>query len=178
MFDSNNLVIMKHCSRCDTNKNEVEFYKSKNAKDGLQTWCKPCVSETQKVARLADPNKGAEWSRKSYYKNHAENKERVRKATNKWNAANPEKAKRMKFEAKLKKYKISEKQYDDMLNSQNGACAICAATPLDIRENLSIDHCHLTGSFRGLLCRKCNLAIGLLKDRSELALSAAKYLAI
>jgi hypothetical protein len=52
-------------------------------------------------------------------------------------------------------YGISIVQYDYMLASQNWRCAICnnLATP---HVRLAIDHCHITGRIRGLLCHKCN----------------------
>lgn len=41
---------------------------------------------------------------------------------------------------------------------------------------LSIDHCHETGAFRGLLCSECNFGLGKFKDDPELLLAAVEYL--
>jgi hypothetical protein len=55
-----------------------------------------------------------------------------------------------------------------MLSAQKGACAICYRLPTD--ELLHIDHCHDSKQVRGLLCRACNTAIGMLgHDRAILA---------
>lgn len=60
-------------------------------------------------------------------------------------------------------YGITPEDYDAMLASQNGVCAICERN--DPRgQRLAIDHDHVTGAVRGLLCRACNTALGLLDD--------------
>jgi hypothetical protein len=41
---------------------------------------------------------------------------------------------------------------------------------------LHIDHCHITGKIRGLLCHLCNRGIGLFRERSDLLQAAIKYL--
>ena len=72
-------------------------------------------------------------------------------------------------------YGITDIQYQEMSEAQNNTCAIC--NELDTQGyRLAIDHCHNTGKVRGLLCRKCNLAIGHLKDDIKLLESAINYL--
>ena len=51
-------------------------------------------------------------------------------------------------------------------------CECCGEVP----ERLELDHCHRTGEFRGWLCGRCNLGIGMLQDSLEGALMAAVYL--
>lgn len=70
-------------------------------------------------------------------------------------------------------YDLTEPEYEVLLKKQNGVCAICSEKP---EENLSVDHCHVTGEIRGLLCRKCNSSIGLLKHDVKLLLKAIQYL--
>jgi hypothetical protein len=41
-----------------------------------------------------------------------------------------------------------------------------------------MDHCHQTGTFRGLLCHLCNKGLGLFKDRPDTLLAAARYLQV
>lgn len=62
---------------------------------------------------------------------------------------------------------------EKFMKEQNGLCAICAQ-PSD--ETLALDHCHTTGEFRGLLCRRCNTGIGLLRDDKEILQKAINYL--
>ena len=62
------------------------------------------------------------------------------------------------------------------LENHSGFCDICSA-PGDGRwKELSIDHCHDTGAFRGMLCSSCNRAIGLFKDNPETMAKAIQYL--
>jgi hypothetical protein len=56
-----------------------------------------------------------------------------------------------------------EKVYQDFLKTQNHRCAGCFHIE-DPNRRLALDHDHGTGITRGLLCRNCNLALGLIKD--------------
>ncbi len=77
-----------------------------------------------------------------------------------------------------KNYGIGFFEYDAMLESQKGLCAICSLPPPDHhKKRLNIDHCHTSGRVRGLLCDACNRGIGLLKDSPDLMLKAISYLA-
>ena len=71
-------------------------------------------------------------------------------------------------------FKITPEQYEQMLKSQNGVCKTCGEKCLSGR-NLAVDHCHVSGKIRGLLCSKCNRAIGLLNDSPELIKRVADY---
>lgn len=61
-----------------------------------------------------------------------------------------------------KKYSLEEGEYETLLSSQGGVCAICGESQL--RRALAVDHNHNSGKVRGLLCDKCNLGIGLFGD--------------
>lgn len=78
----------------------------------------------------------------------------------------------------LAKYGMTHADYEDLLAKQNGACAVCKSTTpnTDRIKNFPIDHCHVTGKVRGLLCSRCNRAIGLLQDKVELLEAAVEYL--
>ncbi|MES3042691.1 endonuclease domain-containing protein [Sphingomonas faeni] len=58
-----------------------------------------------------------------------------------------------------------------LIASQDGKCATCATT-----AELFVDHCHVSGKIRAALCRSCNLALGMVKDRPELLRTLAEYL--
>lgn len=70
------------------------------------------------------------------------------------------------------KYGITLEEYDAILEKQGGVCAICGCTE-NRGHSFCVDHNHNNGQVRGLLCHKCNQAIGLLDDR---ATKAAQYL--
>src|SRR5262245_61146757 len=72
-----------------------------------------------------------------------------------------------------RRYGLSPAEYDALLAEQGGACAICRKRP---KGRLCVDHCHLTGTVRGLLCRKCNTALGYLKDDQASLVAALAYL--
>lgn len=84
----------------------------------------------------------------------------------------------------LWRYGISEEMYKSMLADQRGGCAICGCTEEENGKALAVDHDHSCCSgkktcgscIRGLLCNKCNSAIGFLNDSPYLAVKAAEYL--
>lgn len=83
----------------------------------------------------------------------------------------------------LERYGLTILTYQEMLEAQGGRCAICRSDGADRAAEgparyrfLRIDHYHETGSFRGLLCDKCNLGIGNFNDEPERLEAAAAYL--
>jgi hypothetical protein len=77
----------------------------------------------------------------------------------------------------LRKYGLTEADWDRMLTEQGGRCAICRTdTPGGRGERWHIDHSHATDKVRGLLCHNCNVGIGNFKDDPALLDSAAAYL--
>jgi hypothetical protein len=79
-----------------------------------------------------------------------------------------------------KQYGISLEDYKKMSELQKGLCLICKKPELTFlnqtARKLSIDHCHKTGKVRGLLCQKCNMAIGIFSESEDILNSAIKYL--
>lgn len=136
-------------------------------------------SEAQKLSKknweLHNPDK-VKAQRLRSYNRHAEQR---RLDSAKWRIENPMRFKHNMLKAK---YGITIEQYQEMLNRQNGNCAICEQqeTVIDGRSGkvrtLAVDHCHSTKKIRGLLCGSCNKAIGCLKDSLELLQKAYKYL--
>jgi hypothetical protein len=74
-----------------------------------------------------------------------------------WVAKNPDRQKLHLRKYQVGLYGLSLWEYEDYLEMQDNACAICHAIP---DNNLSVDHDHLTGKVRGLLCGPCNRALG------------------
>ena len=72
----------------------------------------------------------------------------------------------------LAKYALSMAEYNTILGSQGGACAICGEI-----VPLVVDHDHESEKVRGLLCSLCNSVLGFSKDDCERLLNAAAYLA-
>lgn len=105
---------------------------------------------------------------KQYY---AKNRDKIIARVRAWREAYPERVLRNN----LKKRKVTLEQYNEAFLQQNGVCAICGL-PEEQDRNLSADHNHSTGKFRGLLCNRCNPALGAFKDNSELLYKAIAYL--
>ena len=74
-----------------------------------------------------------------------------------------------------RKYGLDLNGYVELLEAQNGACAICAGAHSDGRP-LYVDHDHSTGKVRGLLCMGCNGGLGCFGDIADLVKRAATYL--
>lgn len=78
----------------------------------------------------------------------------------------------------VKRYGIDLSTYNLMLDSQDGHCACCPTKPgaENMGRGLAVDHDHVTGRVRGLLCGKCNSMLGYAKDDRVLLLTAIDYL--
>lgn len=85
------------------------------------------------------------------------------------------KIKKAEYKDKKRKnvYGITTAEYNLMLSNQNGTCAICLRVP---DKSLCIDHCHVSGKVRGLLCNPCNKGLGLFKDNIDHLNRAIMYL--
>lgn len=77
--------------------------------------------------------------------------------------------------SRIRMYGISVEDYERMLIEQDGGCYICGKKPENNRA-LDIDHDHVTGKVRGLLCSNHNRALGLLNDNPDLLLKSVEYL--
>ena len=90
-----------------------------------------------------------------------------RKHSKEWRDANKARADRNSRSSYMRKrYGISIEQYESLLLNSGNACAICSQRPngTRARSRLHVDHCHVTGKFRGMLCPNCNTALGMVKD--------------
>lgn len=90
------------------------------------------------------------------------------KASNDWYHKNKD---RISQQLICKKYGLTVEQFGSLLAEQGFVCAICSKS-----RPLQVDHDHETDIVRGLLCGRCNKAIGLLGDDALIVQRAAKYL--
>jgi hypothetical protein len=80
---------------------------------------------------------------------------------------------------KLKyKYGISLLEYKEILKNQGDKCALCEKPRLENKKDFAVDHNHVTGRIRGLLCDSCNWGLGNFKCDSgiEFLLKAIEYI--
>lgn len=102
-----------------------------------------------------------------------ERKNAVRRVT-----VNPDR-RAVNLRANLRRYGITPERYAEMLAEQNGVCLLCGLPPAGeghgTSSRLHVDHDHVTGKVRGLLCNNCNRGLGYLADDPVLMLKAAEY---
>jgi hypothetical protein len=72
-----------------------------------------------------------------------------------------------------RRYGLSREDYTKLLTLQNNRCAGCAR---EFTDTPHIDHDHLTGKIRGLLCKSCNLALGFVGDNKITLKQLIEYL--
>ena len=112
------------------------------------------------------------------YKNNPEVRAKARARTVAWSRTHPrewyEKWGRVSYYFNMieRRYGVSRKQYEDIVRQQNGVCAMCGRTS---KRRLAIDHDHVGGGLRGLLCLECNTKLGVLEDEQFVS-KAVKYL--
>ena len=91
----------------------------------------------------------------------------------KWRQENPDKVRETNW--RHTGIDCTYAQYKELEAAQSGCCALCGNP--DKGRHLAVDHHHNTGRIRGLLCRPCNQAIGVLEKRGVNSIVLAKYLA-
>jgi len=141
------LDIKKECSRCHQPKPLSDFTKRSGRSVGVASSCKQCLSETRPY--------------RPYVKG------------TKYPSSNPAHQRNKSLQ---RLYGITSAEYDAMLEVQGGVCKVCKGPPHGRRERYHVDHDHDTGKVRGLLCHKCNVALGMVQDSTEHLKALITYL--
>ena len=148
---------MKNCTRCQQEKLFTEFFKGRINKDGSQGYgskCRDCVREYQLEL---------------YHKLPVEKKrERKEKSVQ---ALGKDYFKRYKLN---RYYNLTLEEFNLMYESQNGKCYICEKKISG--KEVKVDHNHLTGKVRKLLCHNCNTSLGLLNEDVKIFEKCIEYL--
>lgn len=84
-------------------------------------------------------------------------------------------ARRNAYIMRIKKYGLTVEQFEQMVEQQGDQCAICRRT---FTAEPHIDHDHVTGQVRALLCTTCNTGLGAFLDNPDLLQAAIDYLAL
>lgn len=143
---------IKYCRRCSTSKITTDFGKNRAKKDGLASWCRPCTANAHK-----------KWAQDPAVK------ARRNIANSEWYHLNRE-------YARLRRHRLTVEQYAAMAEE---GCYVCGST-----DNLCVDHDHACCAketscgkcVRGVLCRKCNSAEGLLGCDPQQVMRLARYM--
>ena len=160
-------VAEQECSECCHLLEASKFYRASENRSGLSKVCKACQAKLRSIpkeklckeckeTRLASEfnlspksSDGLQWHCKSCHRGHMYQR----------------------------KYGISLAEYNLMFEWQDGNCLICGVYYEDAREGLLIvDHDHTNSRVRGLLCKDCNVMLGMASDIPEILLLGAEYL--
>lgn len=140
---------MKVCVKCKESKEYSAFTPNGVTKKGTQKYrsqCRECDNARQLPQRKRAPNT-ARYSR-----------------------------------GRLKGYQVSaafgitHAEWEALMESRGWACEICGRTSETSGRSLAVDHDHSTGAIRGVLCQRCNCAIGLLLEDKDSLANAINYL--
>ena len=176
----------KVCKKCGEAKTLDCYSIAKYDLNGnvkLQAWCKVCknLDSKERISQYSEEKK--EQIKQERRENHKKNRE-SRIIANKQNKQTITKNGLTRSQEYMLKhnFNMSGEEYIKMFNSQQGLCEICkkAEVVSDVRlnkiRNLAVDHNHDTNQVRGLLCIKCNSAIGHLNDDIDLIYISLLYL--
>lgn len=143
------------CSKCGEEKSLTEFHKRADGKSGgRRTDCAVCNTK-----------QSLEWTENNLEQKLENNKQ--------WKHKNPD---RVRNSYLLATYGITLEQYNELLEKQNGCCAVCKRHHTQFKTNLAVEHDHHTKEIQGLCCAYCNRnLIGRIRDPS-LFRAAAEYL--
>lgn len=126
------------------------------------------ISARNKLWKQNNLDKVKEHRRVTYYNNQEKVLEKCRQYRS---SLSPER----KLKIKLRQYGLSVEEFLEIIDKQENKCAICGEKPKHNRK-LAIDHNHITGQVRGLLCFKCNSSIGLLNEDVVILNKIIEYL--
>lgn len=159
---------MKRCTKCGVSKPQTEFYAAKGGKDGLRGDCKECFAGRARDWYSRNRGKAIENAKRW----RQENLERAQATRRARYAVTRERAQEQHL---TRTFGMSLVDYDRMLAAQGGVCAICRHSPRP-GERFHVDHHDERGGVRGILCVRCNNALGQFLEDVDIAQRAVDYL--
>lgn len=155
---------MRQCRDCKVFKDVSEYYMTTSkGKKFPRPECKVC----KRIAAAKRHSSKAE-SDSEYLKRHNEKGKA-------WRASNPEKAAKTIRMAGWKKQGIDPELAENYFQSHKGLCDLCHE-PSSSAKAMAVDHCHTTGTIRGMLHSNCNVLLGMAKDSPRMLILAIDYL--
>lgn len=100
------------------------------------------------------------------------------KRMTRWKKDNPDKVKLHTRRARFKRYGLTIEAFEGMLSAQGYRCKVCNKDRLPTEREWQVDHCHKSGTVRGILCYNCNVGLGHFHDDKELLQAAINYLGV
>ena len=174
--------IMK-CIRCAVDLDEYNYTLKSPIASGTKI-CDNCYREEHRKKmrewRERNPDKEHKYAKESYQRNREKELARKKRdyAENRFNLQEKKKDYNLRRD-----FGIGLDEFKKMLADQNYKCKICGKELkiIDGEKNKDIavvDHDHVTGKIRGILCHGCNLVLGNAGDNPQLLLNAAEYLGV
>lgn len=157
---------MKRCPRCGLTKpRDVAFYVSPMGR--RSSWCRECDAIYR--ADYYERHRDAIRERRGPYAREYERRRKqedpeyrlksIAAVRRWWSGLSRDEQQRLNRRKKLlKRYGISIEDWESMVRAQSGKCAICRVSPNNSRD-FHVDHDHVTGRVRGLLCIRCNTSL-------------------
>lgn len=104
--------------------------------------------------------------------------ENSKKSINKFKKDKPDEySERVRKQNLKSNYGLSVDEFDSLLRSQGGVCAICKTSePGGKHDQFIVDHNHTTGGLRSILCNDCNGAIGYFQDNVVIIQNLIDYI--
>lgn len=160
----------KKCSKCKEVKSTDLFWKRSRNSDGYEFQCVECMNgkppfkfREKPSSRTCTKCKKTKSTTDFYLRTYNETKRSL--------SVCKECMLSRHKNTVYKKYKLTEKEYQDLFNDCDGCCKICEKK----LTKIYIDHDHKTNKVRGLLCLHCNTALGFFKDNIALMKKAITY---
>jgi hypothetical protein len=141
----------KHCHKCDTWRGLDQFHARTKNWDGLHGQCKPCMSASAALRYVGD-------------------RERLLTLGREYRRLNNQKRRDAQVQSD---FGLSPEAYKSLREKHGNTCSLCGEEYT--KKRLHVDHDHVTGVVRGLLCFRCNIGLGYLRDSPELLRAAADY---
>jgi hypothetical protein len=158
----------KTCTRCLEDKVLLEFSIDRANTTGYKSHCRKCCTIDHREWREKNRQYYREYKRRrnALYPQKHDPEYRRQHYINVGRGVNM-----------LRQYGITEAEFDALLVSQGGGCAICGRLDSGLKNRrMSVDHCHKTGKIRGILCAHCNHGLGKFNDDPDLMTVAITYL--
>jgi hypothetical protein len=166
------------CKKCKKEKPLTAFYRNRKMPSGRQQPCGECVKAVTRSYYAKNKAMCLDKCKAYRLKNIDRIKEQQKQYYHKDRMA-------YRLRARYMKFGITPEAFLGKLNELNFRCEICGEEEgdkwdgfllIDGKKPLAVDHDHNTGNYRGLLCRRCNKAIGAFGDSIELLEKAVEYL--
>jgi len=164
---------MSHKRSAESNARHVLTNKIRYArkKEELDAWHKKYRDEHREEIRIRN---------KAWRIAHAEELKVYRKKYNDehreeikaWQQTYQEKRKIL---ARIRRYGITDIEFNTLLEKQGGTCAVCKMIGWN-GKGPHVDHNHKTGKVRGILCSNCNAAVGMMKDNRKIVQGLVEYM--